>query len=266
MLNKIGKNDMIEFVTEFCHDIEGFNKSNFINETVALKRQIRTGEDQECVNHNALLNRWEKSLENDNPDYGVYGELAILQDIWSCWAIYSRTYLRNLHTRLCMGKPFIEALGEVKTILDIGNGIGYSTAALKQIFPEALVYGNNIKKTFQWNICSKVAKKYNFKMTSRLRTDRNVDLLFASEYFEHHERPIEHLESVLKKVRPRNILIANSFGTQAIGHFKVYKHEELRLSPASVNRVFRNLLKDFNYKKIPTSCWNNRPQFWQRKN
>lgn len=267
MINKISKRDIIEFADKYCSNLTGlgYNKADFISETLNLKRAIR-GSNAIAPKHQRLLEKWEESLDKGKPDYSVYSQMPILQDIWSCWAMYSRAYIRALTIKKCNDQFISDILKDTKTILDIGNGIGYSTAALKQTFPNANVYGLNLKESFQWGICQRVAKEYDFKMVSRLPPPNKFvefDLLFASEYFEHHERPIEHLEEVIKAIKPKFIIVANSFGTSAIGHFREYKHKNAILTIRHTRKMFSDFLKDNNYSKQKTTFWNDRPMFWQ---
>lgn len=264
MLSKISQKDMEEFADKYCGNIKGFNRHRFVKETVALKRQIRGG-DSVAPFHQKLLDKWTKSIFNKNPDYSVYDSPAILQDIWACWTMYSRAYIKMLSEKECNGVPVLEHLGEVNKILDIGNGIGYSSAALKELFPDADVIGFNMKESFQYDICLKVASAYNFRMMHKLESVGDVDVLFASEYFEHHERPIEHLQEVINAVNPKHIIVANSFGTIAIGHFDAYKHGNSVLGIKQTRKAFNDFLKNHNYVKNKTSFWNDRPNFWTRK-
>lgn len=264
MLNKIGKSDIVEFANKYCYGLKGLNKTRFIQETLGLKRQIR-GTDAQTPEHQKLLDAWNDSLNDNDPDYSVYSQYAILQDIWACWSMYSRAHLKSLSAKKCGDVSVLEALGEVNSILDIGNGIGYSTAALKQLFPLADVVGYNVIDSFQYKICERVAVDYHFAMTGDLEDVGHVDLLFASEYFEHYEYPVEHLEEVIELTEPRNIIVANSFGTEAIGHFAHYKYKNSVLTFRQIRKAFSDFLKDNNYVKQNTTCWNDRPHFWQRR-
>lgn len=263
MLSKIGKDAIIEFADTFCTEIEGFDRETFINETMALKQRVR-GKDVQVPVCDAIMQRWYNSLEIGQPDFSVYEDVNVLQDVWACWSMYSRTYLREIMKRESNGIPIIESMGNVRCILDIGNGIGYSTAALTEIFPDAHVHGFNVKDSFQYKICEKVGKQYGFKMHHDIEKLGNVSLLLASEYFEHYYDPVEHLEKVIDITAPRNIIMANSFGTQSIGHFIEYSYGNKVVSAREINKIFNKKLVDLGYKKRQTTCWNNRPMFWQK--
>lgn len=91
------------------------------------------------------------------------------------------------------------------------------------------------------------------------KLSRKIDLVFASEYFEHIEKPVEHLIDVLNAVSPKYLVIANSFGTTSVGHFFSDKR-----AGRQVSRVFNAALREHGYEKVKTKCWNDRPTFWKR--
>ena len=156
-----------------------------------------------------------------------------------------------------------------RVIVDLGCGIGCSTAALKEIFPKATVYGTNIKGTAQYKLAATLAQHYAFQMRDKT-SPLKADLLFASEYFEHFQNPIRHLEHVIRTYRPNALLIANAFGTRAIGHFEVYDCSSAqdygggkRVSGKEARKIFKEALLALGYVKQKTKLWNNRPQYWK---
>lgn len=209
-----------------------------------------------------LENRWYASLERGAPDFKVYDEDAYLGELWGCWLVYSRAYLRNLRA----AAPVLEQLGEVRTVADLGCGFGYTTAALRQVFPDARsVCGTNLDGTTQMRILSRVAAEYGFDVATEVRAaqeKRRHDLVFASEYFEHVSAPVEHLREVLDALRPRALLVANSFGTRGLGHFLEYEDEGSTISPEEARERFDATLRKRGYEKVKTGFWNNRPTLW----
>ena len=107
-----------------------------------------------------------------------------------------------------------------------------------------------------------LAKQYGFTMLPDHTSLNNVDLIFASEYFEHWDNPITHLEDILMNTKPRYLLLANAFTQDAIGHFNEYYHNGVTYSKGQMNKLFNKTMKKWGYKKIPTKCWNTRPAFW----
>ena len=86
---------------------------------------------------------------------------------------------------------------------------------MKQIFPNQTVYATNLKETKQWKFCQMMSQQYNFILTDDINEiPEKIDFVFASEYFEHIEKPIEHLRDLLQKNKPKYLLIANTFSTK----------------------------------------------------
>jgi SAM-dependent methyltransferase len=213
-----------------------------------------------------LEQRWYDSLARGEPDYSVYGEDVYMGDVWACWAIYSRRYLLDLRSPkpLAGNMTLLRAIGPVRNAVDLGCGFGYTTAALKEIFPAADVYGTNLKGTLQFDLASAVGQQHGFQVVPSVHEigQLRIDLVFASEYFEHFLRPVEHLIDILKCVRPRVLIMANAFGARSTGHFNVYKHGQSLISNKKVGRFFAKALRAYGYAPLKTKLWNNRPAYW----
>jgi SAM-dependent methyltransferase len=213
----------------------------------------------------ALEDRWYASLKAGQPDYSVYDDDFFIGDIWACWVVYSRKYMRMLKK--------LAPMLDVESIADLGCGIGYTTVALKELFPKADVHGTQIEGTFQFSVAQEVGSGLT---TIRPELRGPVDLIFASEYFEHFERPIEHLLDVVRIGKPKYFVIANSFGAHSIGHFdtyidrrRVYVDEVEQLHDVSmlnthVGRDFNAILRNSGYELVETGFWNSRPTVWRR--
>lgn len=210
-----------------------------------------------------LEQRWYASLANDEPDYSVYADTAYLPDLWSCWVVFSRTYLRGIRAPKSLPERggVLASLGDVRSVCDLGCGFGYSTAALTELFPDADVHGTNLDGITQTAIANRVAERYGFDVRSTPADVGPVDLAFASEYFEHFAQPIDHLNEVLDALEPRALLYANTFGSRSTGHFPSYQNG---LDGRATSRAFAATLRDRGYRKIETQLWNNRPTYWER--
>jgi hypothetical protein len=211
----------------------------------------------------ALEDKWYTSLDIGAPDYSVYDDDYYFTEAWVCWEIYSRNYLRILL------KPSVYSLVEnIKTIVDLGCGIGYTTAGFKLLFPNSEVIGTNIEGTKQHGFCTAMSQSFGFKMASDIKELRRVDLVFASEYFEHILSPITHLEEVLVTLCPKFLYIANSFNTRSVGHFNYYSMErdgtprDYWLSAAKMQSAFNKTLKYHRYRRLEINAWNNKPALW----
>jgi SAM-dependent methyltransferase len=213
-----------------------------------------------------LEDKWYKELEKGNIDYSVYNTDEYIGELWLCWLIYSRKYLLSIQKESSL-PPYgiVKDFGKVKKIVDLGCGFGYTTLALKQIFPNAEVYGTNIEDTIQFKFAEKLAKENNFNIVGNINEIKGqTDLVFASEYFEHIQEPIKDLHKIIKYLSPRNFLIANAFGVHAIGHFTSYIVNNENIDQKQISRLFNKELKEFRYEKVKTKLWNNRPAYYKR--
>lgn len=208
----------------------------------------------------AMCREWYYELRvKGAPKYEIYGYDMYLAEVWVCWSAYSRKYLSE-------AKKIRDRFGGVAKIVDLGNGLGLTTAALKQIFPGAKVIGTNIEQSSQWKIAERLSSEYGFEMKSNLTSvGGGADLLLASEYFEHFDRPIEHLREVIRQLHPRQLLIANAFNVDSIGHFDFYRVDGKQLDGRSTSKVFNDTMRKLGYGKQDLGFWNNRPTYWVRE-
>lgn len=233
---------------------------------VLSKLAIAQAKNENGADHgdalSALRDAWYASLRAGNPAWSVYGDRAYLAETWGCWIVYSRAYLRRVRSSLLSTL----ARANVNVIADLGCGCGHTTAALTELFPRARVYGTNLEDTQQIAIARMLGEQYGFSVVSALeQVPAPVDLVFASEYFEHHMYPLDHLENVLRTLRPRMLLIANSFGAHAIGHFDRYLVDRRPVNGSSMGRLFNQRMRARGYVQQDTGFWNGRPMFWSRK-
>ena len=218
-----------------------------------------------------ILTKLEKQwYKNDCKDFSGYDDDWYFMELWLCFVMYSRMYLKAFSKPQIIGKDKIYSLMErtkdSKCILDLGCGIGYTTAALKEMYPNAKVTGTNLKDTKQWKFCQHMSNKHNFDLVtdvSELTDDQ--DVIFASEYFEHIENPIEHLQEILN-LNPKILVLANSFNRPALGHFTEYKHNDETVDQTKISKLFNDYLKKNGYEKLKTKFWNNRPNVWGKNN
>lgn len=213
-----------------------------------------------------LERRWYESLKRGEPDYTVYDDDFFIGDIWTCWVLFSRKYLLSLRSPKSL--PYGGSISNlfrpfIKCIADLGCGFGYSTAGLKEIFPDADVYGTNLKDTCQWHVASEIGQERDFTLVPNIRAiGKRVDLIFASEYFEHIQNPVEHLIDIINVSSPQIFIFANAFRSPAVGHFDIYRHESKDIPGSSIGRLFSKTLRDRKYKPVKTTLWNNRPNIW----
>jgi 2-polyprenyl-3-methyl-5-hydroxy-6-metoxy-1,4-benzoquinol methylase len=217
----------------------------------------------------SLTQDWYRHLENEdlNAAYSVYGDKYYFTDMWNCFKVYSRLYLRTFtKTNKDSNISIASLIGKPKVIVDLGCGIGYCTTMLKQMYPESKVYATNLRNTDQWTFCEKMAQKYDFTMVEDIsNVPDKVDLIFASEYFEHILNPVEHVLDIISKNEPKYFVIANAFNTWSIGHFETYKHDGKDIDQSRISKMFNATLKNNGYKKIKTGIFNDRPTFWEKQ-
>jgi 2-polyprenyl-3-methyl-5-hydroxy-6-metoxy-1,4-benzoquinol methylase len=212
-----------------------------------------------------LENLWYDKLTKKEDYNSVYNEEYYFTDLWACWTIYSKKYIKELTIKKIVGTDtsIFEVLKDATSILDLGCGIGYTTASLQQLFPNAIVFGSNVENTPQYLFCKYMSRKYGFNIVSRLSDiNQDIDLVFASEFFEHIEDPFLYIKEVIENFNPKFFIIANSFNTKAIGHFTKYKDRFIILQQEDTSKKFNKFLKSFNYKKLKTNLWNSRPSIW----
>ena len=256
MLHKIGRNDLAEYLS-ICAKHISFDMNTayvliskalkYYKGDKSLKSELRVGQEIES--------KWYASLEKGKPNYSLYNDDYFMVEMWCCWVIYSRNYLVSI-------KKNIDKFKGANSIMDLGCGFGYTTSALTEIFPVAQVTGTQLKNTVQYQMATELGNKYGFTIQEEA-TD-HADLVFASEYFEHIEAPIDHLNDVLEACTPRILVIANSFGSKSMGHFNEYIVDGIRIENKKVGRLFNQRLRDVGYKQVKTGFWNNRPSIWAK--
>ena len=110
---------------------------------------------QDMYEMKLLEDRWYESLTTNVPDYSVYSSPYYFCEVWMCWSKYSRRYLKDIQSTTSMSnKSIVQDMVDVNTVLDLGCGFGYTTAGLKDIFPNANVYGTNIKESALFDVGS----------------------------------------------------------------------------------------------------------------
>ena len=209
-----------------------------------------------------LSAKWYDDLANKDTRniYEVYNHDYYFIDVFNCFVEYSRDYIKRV-----IKSSHFEELKTAKVIVDIGCGISYSTCLLKQLFPEAKVYAINLRDTKQWKFCEVMSERFNFNLIESItEIDESVDILFASEYFEHIYNPIEHVDYIIDTVNPKHMIIANSFNTWGMGHFIEYDVYGRIVNQEKISKMFNQHLKRRHYDNIKCKIWNNKPLIWKR--
>lgn len=268
LLKEDNKN-ILEDLLERCKSVKSIDVDHI---RVLAEESARSTNNGNPLPHalNVILERWYESLPTGIPDYSVYGEDEYIAELWACWKVYSKTHLANIQKpNSLFTRSIVDEHRDSKIVVDLGCGFSYTTAALTQIFPQASVFGTNLDDTLQMSVARTVAADYNFTMkTDASEIKATADLVFASEYFEHFDRPIDHLDYIIETIRPEAMLIANAFGPTAIGHFREYsvKMNEIvgyeSIPAGQTSKLFNSRLKSHGYTKEKTKLWNSRPAYW----
>lgn len=265
VIEQFSRKDLWVF-TKICHEFVGIQPEKFFQLTEqALQYYRQTIEGRSAFRpQQEIENRWYASLAAGKPDYSIYADPYMLVEVWACWVLYSRGYIRQLDAP---GKTQFgslrAALGQINSIGDLGCGCAYTTAAWKESYPFASVFGTQYPSSAQFRIATKMGQDHGFKIIERM--DRHVDLLFASEYFEHWESPVEHLREVVQASTPKAMIIANAFGAKSVGHFDVYLDGGKPFLPKEISKKFNDQLREFGFEALKTKFWNNRPSVWIRR-
>jgi len=261
-IDKFKTEDLQNFV-ELCSNYIDIDKSKFFTlaSNALLYYKGSKSQREQLREYQEIESRWYNSLAAGTPDYSVYDDPYMLVEVWACWCMYSRKYIGLLDK---IGQTehgsLRNSLGNIQSIADIGCGCAYTTAAWKEAYPDANVIGTQVVGSPQFEIATNMGAQHGFSIIGELES--HADLVFASEYFEHWEAPIEHLEQVLAKATPKALVIANAFGSKSVGHFDVYKDRGVDYNPKAISRKFNQCLRNHGYTLIHTKFWNGRPTVW----
>lgn len=221
-----------------------------------------------------LWRLWDDVLERKRDASEVYRSPSYLSDAWASWAGYTRTRLREAFGPRFVDGGLLNAVPDPKVIVDLGNGLGLSTRAFSEAYPGALVAGTNLTGSVQYAIAEANSMGRFGQFGDAIEADAwitdngfgSTDIVVAMEYFEHFERPLQHLHGILQTLCPRVLLVANSFKLGAVGHWPAYFIEDRgSVTPRQAGNAFWKALRDWGYERRESDVWNNRPAFWVRR-
>jgi len=210
-----------------------------------------------------LTVKWYDHLGRREMDeaFSVYDDDYYFIDIFQCFKTYSRVYIRQLAKN-----KIYDEMKSIRSFVDVGCGLSYSTCALKQIFPNAKGYAVNLRDTKQWGFCGIMAARHGFELVGAIDEIKgDVDLVFASEFYEHLENPIAHVRDVVDRLNPKYMVIANSFNVWAIGHFEKYDFNGRVVDQADAGREFNKYVRSLGYESVKCGMWNNKPLVWRKQ-
>ena len=212
----------------------------------------------------SLTDTWEKSLHTGSPDYSVYADNKYLNEAYISWTNYSREYCKRLRKWLPEHSDEINP-NDISSVLDLGCGIAYTTIALSDIFPNAVVFGTNEPCTPQLEFDKLITAPFdNINIVGNFEAGEHIDVIFASEFFEHIDAPIDFLEKLIRTYSPNYIIFANTFGKMATGHFHTYNVNGEAIEGKNMSRKFSKYLKLNGYGPVKTGFFNNRPYIYKK--
>lgn len=235
-----------DFLVQQYNLFEKLSKENFNLTDTEIKEFLEEVE-LEFSNEPDKSKFFKKWYENFS--YDLYSDKYYLFAGWLSFKKWSCNHIKQISS--------LEL--DVETIIDFGCGIGFSTKLLQEVF-DAKVIGTNIPGTLQVEMCNLLGLT--------IETDysklQHCDLAFCSEYFEHFKEPIDHCDLIIKQCSPKYFVIANSFGTNAVGHFNSYYADGAEYSKKQISRLFNRFLREKGYVQQKTKFWNNRPSIWKK--
>lgn len=213
-----------------------------------------------------LYERWENSVNDKTFDYSVYDDDAYLNEAFYCWKKYARTYILLLKKYITLDYCEMN-VDNIYSVVDLGCGCGYSTIALKSVFKKAKIVGTNLKGTLQYKIDEDVCGQFeDCSMVDESETLNlgKVDVVFASEFFEHLQSPKELLDGLIKEYQPKYFIVANTFTKMSLGHFDSYRWNGVEMSGREVSKKFNDYLRANGYVDLETRFFNHRPKIWKK--
>jgi len=250
-------------------DIDVERAVQLANDGIMAARNSLPPERRPLTLQHELEARWYSALTQGGlPDYAIYAHPYYVCDLWACWRLYSHKYLRGLLTAPVFAnrETFVQRYGsQIHTIVDLGCGLGYSTAALKELLPSATVFGTNLIETPQCQFAIELGVERQFTVVeSTAKIEQDIDLLFASEYFEHFEDPVTHLDLIFQQRRlPKILVFASSFGAIGAGHFVSHVHDGVSTPGKNFGRTFNAELRARGYTQPAGRYWNAKPAVWE---
>jgi hypothetical protein len=178
--------------------------------------------------------------------------------LWHQFSRKSRADLQHIATGSYGKKPtpLTDQIPHLKCIVDLGCGVGYTPTIFKELFPNASVYGTNTKGAKQYAWCQKMAYENRWELVPDASViPQKADMVFASNYFQNTEKPVEHLIEIMAKLRPWICVIANAFSGD-------YVHNLKAVSAVEISTMFNNQMAGMGFKKQKHKCASSRAEIW----
>ena len=238
---------------ELCGDLMGSDPAGLFERTRA--EEVYVGPDRTDPMTVPAIRDWYRGLDAGRPDLdAVYASPRAVAHGWVCWE-ESRPYVRK-YLRAVPVPP--------RSLVDAGAGLGLFAASLARykVRARATNAPGCVHRTAAERLLAEMRSKVRFVEPGE---EGRAELLAALEYLEHFPAPVRELGRLLDRVRPRGVLLANSFGVLSAGHYRTF---EVPGNPAAsareASRAVSTLLRDAGFRRLPIQAWNGKPQLWGR--
>lgn len=232
-----------------------YRYNNWLHKVNEMAQKDFTKQEAIDFEHKELDDWW---WDGNYKDFSRYNSFHYLYAGLNCFNNYSKPCAFTAYEYL--------KDKNIQNIVDLGAGIGLSTMLLKDLFPDAGIYYNNLLDTIQYAFFLKHSDgKIDTVDDKAMAKYGPYDVLFASEYFEHFDWPINRLKFLRDEVGFKYLVVNNSFNVRAYGHFKEYFDEEENLiDPRAISRKWNKIIKN-DYDQLKIKCWNGRPRIYMKR-
>jgi SAM-dependent methyltransferase len=213
----------------------------------------------------ALTEKWFAYYEPQHLEYEMYASPEYAVSAYFCYATQSKAHIRQL------AKWIDRYCSPGQRILDVGAGIGATSALLQDLLPHHQVFYSNLPG-YQQTAAELLFEKTGSKVQI-VEDDTGIgaSVVLALEYMEHFEEPALEMQRLLSPPSVRVFADVSSFQFSCAGHWSTYKFGGVRAGRKQArrhyNEAIRNLRFTSAHKVIEGTkpFWNNRPAVWLRR-
>ena len=190
-----------------------------------------------------------------------YSNSEYLLGAAACYVDYSKSYFK-VFDRVYSQLP------KISSALELGAGCGLTTAHLAQILPQAKIIYNNLPSV-QYDFAKWLFKQRGIagrvsQTADMFSVKKHVDLVVATDFFEHVKTPTEWIEKIIDNTSPKVMLVANAFNLPHPDHLEYFYDRGTKTHFSKVSRSWNKAVRDKGYELHPVvkTFWNRRPAIW----